>query len=43
MSENYVKSLNAFIESVDINNNNNEELNENKELKSKLELNLFNL
>ena len=42
MSENYVKSLNAFIESVDINNN-NEELNENKELKSKLELNLFNL
>jgi len=43
MSENYVKSLNVFIESVDINNNNNEELNENKELKSKLELNLFNL
>ena len=43
MAENYVKSLNVFIESVDINNNNNEELNENKELKSKLELNLFNL
>ena len=40
MAENYVKSLNVFIESVDINNN---EENENKELKSKLELNLFNL
>ena len=41
MSENYVKSLNVFIESVD--SNNNEEVNENKELKNKLELNLFNL
>jgi len=41
MSENYVKSLNVFIETVDINN---EELNnENKELKNNLELNLFNL
>ena len=40
MAENYVKSLNVFIESVDVNNY---EENENKELKSKLELNLFNL
>jgi len=43
MCENYVKSLNVFIESKKLNDNNKEEINENKELKSKSELNIFNI